>query len=135
MTALLLDTHVLIWTISRPERLGRKVALAIERAANGGSLLVSAATFGEIATLVAKRRIKLKLSPAELRNRCLRSGAQEVAVTGEQAIDAAGLEGLPGDPIDRFIVAAARHRGATLVTADTQILGWKGQVARLDATT
>ena len=135
MTALLLDTHVLLWTISQPERLGRKAALAIERATKSGSLLVSAATFGEIAMLVAKRRVRLKLSPTELRNRCLRSGAQEVAVTGEQAIDAAGLEGLPGDPIDRFIVAAARHRGAMLVTADMQILDWKGRVPRLDATT
>jgi PIN domain nuclease of toxin-antitoxin system len=37
------------------------------------------------------------------------------------------------DPVDRVIVATALERGATLVTADRNILAIRGAPARLDA--
>ena len=41
--------------------------------------------------------------------------------------------GRDGDPIDRLIVATALERGATLVTADEWLLGWRGTLERHDA--
>jgi PIN domain nuclease of toxin-antitoxin system len=46
---------------------------------------------------------------------------------------AAQLEHLHRDPADRFIVASAIALGAQLMTADTRILAWRGELSRLDA--
>ncbi len=48
--------------------------------------------------------------------------------TPDAAVRAAGLGGsFPGDPADRFIVAAALEMRAPLITRDSRITGW-GQV-------
>jgi PIN domain nuclease of toxin-antitoxin system len=134
VTALLLDTHVLVWMMDAPERIGKKARGAIERAGERGQLLVSAVSFREIALLIDEKRIDLGGTAYDIRRRVMQDGIDELPVNGEQAIDAAGLAGLPGDPMDRFIVAAARHTRAQLMTADTAILAWDGSVKRLDAT-
>jgi PIN domain nuclease of toxin-antitoxin system len=54
-------------------------------------------------------------------------------LTAAITLDAGGLASFSNDPIDKFIVAAARDAGATLVTADTAMLGWDGDVKRIDA--
>lgn len=134
MTALLLDTHVLVWMMDEPKRIGKKARGAIERADERGELLVSAVSFREIALLIHEKRIDLGGTAYEIRRKVMQDGIDELPVNGEQAIDAAGMTGLPGDPMDRFIVAAARHVRASLVTADAAILGWDGALNRLDAT-
>ena len=60
-------------------------------------------------------------------------GIQEVPVSGDIGILAAELEDFPRDPADRIIAATALTRGATLITADTSILGWQGTLSRHDA--
>lgn len=134
MTALLLDTHVLVWMMDTPKRIGKKAHSAIERAGERGELIVSAVSFREIALLIHEKRIDFGGTAFDIRRRVMQEGIDELPVNGEQAIDAAGLTGLPGDPMDRFIVAAARHARAQLMTADIAILAWEGIVKRLDAT-
>lgn len=134
MTALLLDTHVLVWMMDAPKRIGKKARGEIKSASERGELLVSAVSFREIALLIDEKRIDLGGTAHDIRRRVMQDGIDELPVTGEQAIDAAGLTGLPSDPMDRFIVAAARHARAQLVTADAAILAWHGAVKRLDAT-
>ena len=134
MTAVLLDTHVLVWILDQPHRVGRRARRVIERADERGELLISAVSFGEIAVLIEERRVSLGGPAFEVRGRLLRDGFTELPIDGDQAIDATGLIGLPGDPMDRFIVAAARHARAQLVTADAAILAWDGALNRLDAT-
>ena len=63
----------------------------------------------------------------------LAEGVREVPVDGEVAIAAAELPDFHKDPADRLIVASARDEGARLLTADRQILGWAGMLARVDA--
>jgi PIN domain nuclease of toxin-antitoxin system len=70
----------------------------------------------------------------EVRQALLRDGLVEVEITASIAIDAGGLAGLSGDPMDRLIVATARERRATLLTADSAILSWHGDLQRMDAT-
>jgi PIN domain nuclease of toxin-antitoxin system len=48
-------------------------------------------------------------------------------------VRASDLLNLPGDPLDRIIVATALVERAVLLTADRRILDWPGQVQRLDA--
>lgn len=130
---ILLDTHVLVWMTHKSTRIGRRARRLIDNALVRRELWVSAVTFGEVARLTVRGRLRLKMQPSEFRQRLLESGCRELALTGEQAIDAAGLESLPGDPVDRYIVAAARSLRGTLVTADTGILAWEGSLERVDA--
>jgi PIN domain nuclease of toxin-antitoxin system len=83
--------------------------------------------------LVAKRRLRSLDSAGELRRIVLDSGIHEAPLTGDIAILAGNLEGLHGDPADRFIVATAIARDATLITADQRLLGWRSKLKRHDA--
>lgn len=133
MTALLLDTHVLVWMILASRRVGTHAQRAINRGLDKDGVFVSAVSFYEIARLIEARRLSNRASAWEIRERALREGVTEIPLDGKQAMDAAGLFTLTGDPMDRFIVATARDQGATLVSADEAILGWAGDVLRMDA--
>jgi len=59
-------------------------------------------------------------------------GIRELPVTGEIAVEAAGLVSVLVDPVDCFMAATARSQQATLLTADERLLGG-GVVDVLDA--
>ena len=82
--------------------------------------------------LNAKGRIKLAEDALTWRRRQLEQGMIEIAVDGEIGIRAASLEAFHSDPADRIIVATALA-GHRLMTADSRILGWPGQLNRLSA--
>ena len=129
----LLDTHALVWLLEDHARLGQQAVERADAAASRGTVLVSAITFWEMATLVGKRRLALSQPVHSWRQRVFQVGIEEVAVTGEIGIMAAELEDFPADPADRIIAATALTLGATLVTADRRILEWNGQLSRQDA--
>ena len=81
-----------------------------------------------------KERLRMSQPVDRWRRDLLDGGLQEIALDGEIGIRAAGLVDLDGDPADRLIVATALSVG-TLVTADTKILEWENDLARLDAAT
>ena len=60
-------------------------------------------------------------------------GIEEFPVSGDIGILATELEGMPADSADRIIIATALTRGATLITADANILEWNGKLARHNA--
>ena len=62
-------------------------------------------------------------------------GTIELPLTGEIAIIAGELEGLHGDPADRFIVATAIAHDAMLLTADDRLLQWRHGLRRHNAET
>lgn len=129
---ILLDTHVLLWYRQGSLRLGSRAREFLDRAAINGEAAISAITFWELALLVGKGRISLPADVSAWRRLNLGQGLAEIPVNGDIGARAAALEGLPGDPADRIIVATAME-GHGLVTADQRILDWSGPVQRLDA--
>ena len=129
---ILLDTHALIW-FTTDSGLGKNSVALADKALAEDCLTVSAISFWEIALLVSKSRIKPIDSAAELRERVLDAGIIELPITGDIALRAVDLANLPDDPADRFIMATAIVHGATLMTADDQLLSWKHTVKRQDA--
>ena len=129
----LLDTSALIWAVEGHERLGPDSRNIADAALGEGRLFVSAISFWEVALLVGRGRMALAYPSSEWRQIALGLGIEELPLTGEIAIRAAELDGLPGDQADRMITATAMAQGATLITADASILGWSGTVARHDA--
>ena len=81
---------------------------------------------------IQKGQINFDLDLHEWRNTLIRQGLIEIPVDGAIAARAGLLAGIHGDPADRIIVATALG-GHRLVTADQRILGWGGNLDRLDA--
>ncbi len=131
---ILLDTHVLLWARAGRSQLGRQAAAIVNEAWRRGEAAVSALTFWELAMRQAKLQLTLDtgIDLATWRIRLLDSGLNEIPLNGEIGIRAGLLADLHGDPADRIIVATALE-GHQLVTADRRILGWSGQLERIDA--
>jgi PIN domain nuclease of toxin-antitoxin system len=129
---ILLDTHAAIW-FTTDSGLGRRSQAIADAALADDRLAVSAVTFWEISMLIAKRRLRSLDSATALRKQVLDSGVEELPLTGDVAILAGNLEGLHGDPADRFIVATAIAHDATLITADATLLEWRSKLRRQNA--
>ena len=123
----LLDTHVLLWAATTPERLGSDLAM-LEAA---DSRVLSAVCTWELAI---KQRLGKLTVGSDVRTWTRR-------VTGELVLDhlpvtaehAAAVEHLPDvhrDPFDRLLVAQAVAEGAVLLTADGRLAAY-GDVVRL----
>jgi PIN domain nuclease of toxin-antitoxin system len=127
---LLLDTHVFLWFYGGV-RIAKKVTRRIEDAAAASELYVAAMTPWEIAMGASTGRIRVQGSVLQWIETALKAVSAGIA-TMEPAI-AVDAVGLPGnwrhkDPVDRLIVATARHLDAVLVTADTEILAYAAKV-------
>jgi len=121
---LLLDTHVLVWAESMPERLGPETRTLLLDPAN--TLLVSPISTLEISRLIALSRINLRKSLMDWLSDARRHLAFEDAILSHHAaIDSYELPGdFHKDPADRMLVATARELHCLLVTADDLILNY-----------
>lgn len=126
MSAVLLDTHVLVWLLSGNSRLGIQARAFIQQAAKGNVLLVSAITPWEIAMLVSKGRLTLDRDVGEWVAAALAlPGIRLSPLSPEVAIASTRLPGdIHADPADRMITATARHVNAVLVTEDRRLLDY-----------
>ncbi|HSP42655.1 MAG TPA: type II toxin-antitoxin system VapC family toxin [Luteolibacter sp.] len=129
---LLLDTHVLVWAESMDHRLGPATRGLLLDSAN--TLLVSPVTSLELARLVAMSRLTLGKPLGEWFSIARRHlGFDDAPFLHDEALESYDLPGsFHKDPADRILVATARLRGCTLMTADDSILGYP-HVAALDA--
>jgi len=93
------------------------------------AVFVSAATIWEIEIKRALGKVRI---PDDLVERVDDAGYDRLPITFEHARDAARLPNLHGDPFDRMLVAQARLEGLTLVTADSEILGYDVSVLKVE---
>ena len=135
---LLLDTHVLVWSVEDNPKLGVQAKKAINEAAREERVAVSAITPWEIALLVSKGRLKLATDVMEwLRAALSLPGVRLSPLEPEIAVASTRLPWeMHADPADRILAATARNLGATLVTADRALLELtgRGHFKALDAT-
>lgn len=126
----LLDTHVWLWMLAAPERLG-SVRPLVEDARS--ELLLSAASVWEIAIKAAAERLVLP-EPAErfVPDRMRRTGVVPVPIEAAHALTAAALPPLHRDPFDRLLIAQARALGVPLVTADAQVMRYDVPIVAVD---
>lgn len=129
---LLLDTDALIWWLLDDKRLGTRSRSLIRLTARG-KLSVSVATWMELGNLQRRADIRFRETIPAIRKRVIEGGIVEREITGAVALDAADLNELSANPIDRLLAATARQSGSTLVTSDDRILAWPGTLDRLDA--
>lgn len=134
---LLLDTHVLLWSVFKDPRLGSRAAVAINLGAREDRLAVSAITPWEIGLLSSKKRIDLYRDVMDwVRETLVKPGIRLVPLEPEIAVASTRLPWeMHPDPADRILVATARYLGAALVTADQALLvmAGKGRFRAMDA--
>ncbi len=134
---ILLDTHILLWAVSQPIKLSEDVLRTIRTAGRARQLFVSVMTIWEISLLVSKGRISLPQPTRQWLEVVLtKPGVRLNPVTAGIAIEANELpDGLPGDPVDRLLVATARLEGLAMMTRDREILAFarRGHLKALPA--
>lgn len=115
---LLLDTHVVHWWSSEPERLSAAAAAAITEA---DELAVAGITWYELAWLAAHGRIDVAV-PVPTWLGALAVEVRTVGITPAVAHTANSLpSAFPGDPADRLIYATAVEHGWQLITKDQRL--------------
>ena len=138
MSALVVDTHVLIWLLEKNKLLGLQSRQLLKQAASAHALHVPAITAWEIAMLVSKGKLTLKRDVGEWINAAFAlPGLRLEPLSPEIAVACTRLPGdINSDPADRMIAATARHLGVPLVTADENLLiyGMQGHLKTIKAT-
>jgi PIN domain nuclease of toxin-antitoxin system len=121
---LLLDTCALVWCVSDPDRLSAAARDIITNSSS--SISVSAISCAEIACLAEKGRIDVTPHWRTWFNRAVADNGWSVLdIDLETVQEAYSLpDSFHSDPADRFIVAAARVRRMSIVTADRKILDY-----------
>lgn len=125
---LLLDTHLLLWAASAPERLPAAALPLLEDA--GNTLLFSAASLWEITIKRGLGRADFQVDPRVLRRGLLDNGHEELPITSEHAVFIDSLSELHRDPFDRVLVAQATVEGITLLTSDAVIARYPGPIRK-----
>lgn len=125
---LLLDTHVWLWlALGTPGKIAPEAREHIEKAGRSSGLLVSSISVWELALLVARGRVVLPLPVRDWV--ALAFSRPEIHPVGLSragtVIDSVFLPGaIHADPADRFLIATARRRRATLATHDEKIIAY-----------
>ena len=122
---LLLDTHILLWSLLDPNCLAKRVAAQLEDPVN--ELWLSPISTWEVIILAEKGQITLDVDPITwMREVFKKIPFKEASITHEVAMQSR-LVTLPHkDPADRFLAATALVYELTLVTADERLLRSSG---------
>ena len=118
---LLLDTHIWLWSLLDPDRLGDSARHALQSGET--ELFLSPVSVWESLLLAERGRVVLDPEPHRwLRKAMSISPVTEVPLTIDVAIASRTVDLEHQDPADRFIAATAKVHSLTLVTADTRLL-------------
>jgi PIN domain nuclease of toxin-antitoxin system len=126
---LLLDTHVLLWAASTPNRIPKSTRVLIEDPEN--EVFFSAASLWEIAIKRGLGRQVFLVDPRVLRRALLDNGYGELPITSEHVIQLDQLPPKHKDPFDRVLVAQAIVEGITLLTNDRKLASYPGPIRRV----
>ena len=121
---MLLDTCAAIWLVNGdPMSAHSRDSITAAQTENLG-VYVSPMTAWEVATLVAKNRLQLALSPEAWFEALLGLvGVRLAAMPPRVLIASATLPGAPPkDPVDRIIAATGRTFGYSIVTRDGELM-------------
>jgi PIN domain nuclease of toxin-antitoxin system len=121
---LLLDTHIWLWSLLEPSRLGRKTRAALVNPKS--ELWLSPISVWEAMMLAEKGRVELLPTPGQwVVNGLKAAPLLQATLTHEVALESRRLNLLHQDPADRFLVATAVVYDLKLVTSDKKLLDVK----------
>jgi PIN domain nuclease of toxin-antitoxin system len=122
----LLDTHLLLWALSDPERLGSATRDAIEDPAN--DVLFSAASIWEVAIKTRLGRADFAVRADTIAKEALARGFAELLIRWQSASMVSDLPMHHRDPFDRILLAQAITEPVHLYTVDRKLLPYSSLV-------
>jgi PIN domain nuclease of toxin-antitoxin system len=119
---ILLDTHVVVWLLTAPERISGKADAAIMQARIADERIgYSQVSLFEIAYAARRKRLPLNSTTEEF-VAAIRTRLEFIPLTSEIVVCAAELaDPFHGDPLDRIIAATAIVHDCSLITHDREI--------------
>ena len=115
---LLLDTHVLLWWLADPSKLGREARDAIRDPQN--RVYFSAVNIWEISIKSALGKLP-PVDRAEVQQALQSDSIESLSITASHAWRTAQLPFHHHDPFDRILIAQAAEESLTLVTRDGKL--------------
>jgi PIN domain nuclease of toxin-antitoxin system len=116
----LLDTHVLLWTLDAPARLPKDVVAQLESPQT--TVYFSAASIWEIAIKSSLGKIDFRFSPGDIAQAARDTGFAELPVSAAHGAKVAQLPLHHRDPFDRLLIAQILLLPAQLITADAALV-------------
>ena len=127
MDRILLDTHIWLWSILSPGKLGDEGQAIIEEAEN--DLFLSAASSWEISIKYRLGRLPLPEPPESfILLRLIRDNIKPMSVEHHHACRVSVLTDIHRDPFDRILIAQAQTEQLLLITADQQLKGYDADI-------
>ena len=123
---LLLDTHLLLWTIAESRRLSAAARALIGETEN--ELTFSSVSLWEVAIKAGRGRHNFRIDVSSLRRSLFDNDYAELPMTGAHAVALGSLPPIHRDPFDRMLVAQAIVEGLTLVTSDPAVAKYPGPI-------
>jgi len=120
---IVLDTHAFVWWLSDPGKLSQRARQAVNRASEEQSVWVSTISTWEIAMLVARGRLELRIPVARwIAISETLPFLRFLAPDNTILLRAVELDpSFAADPADRIIAATALHLACPLVTKDRRL--------------
>jgi len=113
----LLDTHALVWAVSKPEELPARVRKVL----NAGEIMVSVVSYWELVLKKAKANAPV-LQPAPWwEQNITRAGVSVLPVRVAHIDQVDTLPDWHHDPFDRMLIAQAIAENCTLVSRDVML--------------
>ena len=114
----LLDTHAMLWYLRDSLELSASAHSLIDKAEY---VVVSIASFWEVAIKQSIGKIQLCMTIPELESLCLDRAIQVLPIQSAVLEQIKSLPKIHGDPFDRLIIAQAQIGKMTIITRDRMI--------------
>jgi PIN domain nuclease of toxin-antitoxin system len=119
MSAILLDTHYLLWALPEPGLI--KASVAAQISSPDVKVYFSAVSIWEIAIKASLGRVDFRHDPSDVFDCALRTGFSELSLGSRVAALVTLLPLHHRDPFDRLLVAQAIALPTRLLTTDAQL--------------
>ncbi len=123
---LLLDTHLLIWAASMPERLSSAASKLMEQPEH--QLYFSTLSLWEITINRGLGRPDFIVDSYLLHRGLIENGYTELVVKSSHSLALDQLPPIHKDPFDRMLVAQAVFEGMLLLTTDSVVAQYPGPI-------
>ncbi|MCP4107895.1 MAG: type II toxin-antitoxin system VapC family toxin [Desulfobacteraceae bacterium] len=126
---LLLDTHILLWAAGDPDRIPHDARNLIDT--NDNELFFSAASIWEITIKRGLGRNDFQVDVQQLYDGLLDNGYIELPIQSRHTIAIESLPLIHKDPFDRILIAKSTVEGITLLTSDSVVAQYPGQIHKV----
>lgn len=115
----LLDTHVILWWLTEPEKIAPKARKII--ADRDNEIYVSSVSFWEMAIKQSIGKLTLTNNILEI---LIAEGFFKLLLTPEECLSVANLPLIHQDPFDRMLIVQTKLNDMILITSDKIIMSY-----------